>query len=183
MLDRSEIAEGGRRQASRTDSALHLVAHAQLHDEGYLLWRLPLRAVHETSLMVSGREDIDWDEVARAFSRVGRRGALVTHLELTSRLFDVPTPLAAGRVWGWRTRATVCLDHHPVTLRRLDDLVWLPRALSPARMAELYESTDRRSLRRARVGHIRRAVWRRVRGAPSGLAPGPARSNGRGPAE
>jgi Uncharacterised nucleotidyltransferase len=163
VLDRSRVVHGGRRQASRSDSAIHLVAHAHLHDEGYLLWLLPLRAAHESALMVSGREDVDWDEVARAFRGVRRRGALVNHLELTARLFGVPSPLPAGPIWGYRARATVGLDRHPRTLQFLGQVVWLPRALSPARMTELYQATDRRSIRRARVNHIRRAVLRRLR--------------------
>jgi hypothetical protein len=163
VLDRSRVVRGGRRQASRNDSAIHLVAHAHLHDEGYLLWLLPLRAAHESALMVSGGEDVDWDEVARAFCGVRRRGALVNHLELTARLFGVPSPLPTGPIWGYRARATVSLDRHPGILQCLGQVVWLPRALSQVRMAELYQATDRRSIRRARVNHIRRALLRRLR--------------------
>jgi hypothetical protein len=190
VLDRSSPAPGGRRQASRTDSAVHLVAHAQLHDEGYLLWRLPLRAVHETALMLSGAEEVDWDEVARAFSRVRRRAALVAHLDMTARLFALRSPLSGGRSWGYRPRATVRLDRHPSTLHLLDEIVWLPRTLSPARMAELYAASDRPSIRRARIRHVRRALLRRLRLARVRTHPGEghepeptgrACSNGSGP--
>jgi hypothetical protein len=179
VLDRSRVGREGRRQASRTDSATHLVAHAQLHDEAYLLWRLPLRAAHETALLVSGAEEVDWDDVARAFCRVRRRRALAAHLDLTAHLFGVPSPLRAGRVWGYRARATVSLDRRPATLQLLDQVVFLPRALSSARMTELYEATDRRSIHRARMRHVRRALRRRLGssgggdGATGSLSPSP----------
>jgi hypothetical protein len=169
VLDRSARASrasagcGAVLRASRHDSATHLVAHAYLHDEAYLLWRLPLRCVHETALLVTGPENVDWDIVAGAFSRVGRRRALTAHLALTARLFGVSSPLPTAAVWGYRARATVDLDGHPGVLRGLDQLVWLPRTLGADRMADLYQATDRRSRRRARALHARRAAARAAR--------------------
>lgn len=149
---------------ARTDSAAHLVLHAQLHDEAYLLRRLPLRALHETALLIAGDEPVDWGAVDRCFARVGRRRALRSHLHLAAKLFDVPSPLGAGPATVARSRVVTELDERPEARELVGQVAYLPRALSGERMRQLYGAGDSRSAWRARVTHLARGARARYRG-------------------
>jgi hypothetical protein len=174
VLDASAaLANAGRTDDSpgwrltRTDSVTHLIVHAQLHDESHLLWRLPLRALHETALAVANNEPVDWERVERSFAQAGRRGALKAHLALVSMLFDVASPLAVTPQAKVHVRLTLALDERPALHRRVEQVRYAPRSLSAERMHTLYGATGRWAVGRARLTHVGRAV-RRAGGGESG---------------
>ncbi len=131
---------------------VHLVAHAQLHDDAYLLGRLPLRAVHEYAMLhrrIAERAvaPLDWDAVIRPFHDGRRLGALAAHAALAHTLFGVPladelTRHRVARTMGRvaATRAMALLDR-PRVARTTEAIVYLPRALGPRRMRYEYATT------------------------------------------
>ena len=125
---------------STTDAVIHGIAHAQLQDEAHRFAQIPLRALHELSV-VAGRADltVDWSAVRAAFARAGAEAALDAHLQLARTLFDAEVPPPRGRVRaaGHERLARVLADH-PAASRRYERAVYAPRALSTGRMTELY---------------------------------------------
>lgn len=142
----------------RTDAATHLIAHAQLQDEAYLLGQVPLRALHETALIIDGDEVVDWPRVMEAFDRVGKGRAVLTHLALVTSLFAVDPPMSVAR--GVRTRATLAIaaaaDEHRALVTA--QIRHLPRSLAAERMAVLYPGTG---LHRSRLAHLSNGLRRR----------------------
>lgn len=155
VLERSTPADDGTGwRLRRTDAALHLVVHAQLHDESHRLCLLPLRALHETALLLHRAEPVDWDEIDACFVRTDRRPALASHLCLTHALFAVESPLPIRRSTQVRAQAVIELDGRKRTGNVVTRMAYLPVALSNARMSELYSVHDRRSIAVARARHV-----------------------------
>jgi hypothetical protein len=86
--------------AEDTDAFVHLVAHAQLQEETYTLFGLPLRALHETAqLRYSGPRyatSVDLADARDRFARVDRAHVLDAHLEAARRLFAAEVPEGRG---------------------------------------------------------------------------------------
>lgn len=137
------------RQLSTTHAVVHLIAHAQLHDEAFLLKHRPLRALHETAV-VAVRDDIDWSEVRARFDAVGGGRALDAHLYLARDLFGADVPVTTARL-----HARLCdlelTSERAATLYR--KVVFVPRALSATRMHKLYGAGN---VWRLRVRHLAR---------------------------
>ena len=160
----AETDAGAGLRLRRTDSIAHLVVHAQLHDDGHLMWRLPLRSIHETALALTQCEPVDWAEIDGVFSRSGQRRALLGHLGLVRSIFGVDAPLpVTARGWG-RARVVVGLDVRPRLGRAVTHGAYLPRALSAERMREVHGATGPLSVQSARVAHALRAIPRRASG-------------------
>lgn len=163
VLDRAVV--GPRTTGSRltrTDSVAHLVVHAQLQDESHLLFRLPLRALHETALVLARGEDVDWPGIEERFRRVRRRGALVTHLRATSALFGVASPLQTRVTDRMRASVVMALDGQTTARRLVGEAAYLPRALRASRMEALYGASGHLAVWRARVRHVARGAAKRL---------------------
>lgn len=161
-LDRAAVPPDGIGwRLARTDSCIHLIAHAQLQDDALRLWRLPLRSLHETALLVAREEDVDWHEVDRRFTQAGQGRALQTHLRLATTIFGVPCPLPLGRRSRARARAVIALDGR-ATGTLVSQAAFLPQALAADRMQELYAVAGRRRVAVAQVRHAARGSTRRI---------------------
>jgi hypothetical protein len=120
--------DGGR--LDRTDAATHLVAHAQLQDEAHLLAQVPLRALHETALLLRGDEAVDWPRVRSAFARADATRALDGHLALTEALFGVASPLPLPRAERARATLVIAAARSERRARRVAEVRHLPRTLA-----------------------------------------------------
>ena len=179
VLDRTLAAgDGTGVRLDRTDSAAHLVVHAQLHDEAHLLMRLPLRAVHETALILAAGEAVDWDEIHDEFAAAGRRSALHGHLQLAAMIFGAVPPIEIPRRSRARAGTVIALDERPGLGQLVAEAAYLPRALAPERMSQLHGAAGRPSLLRARAAHVARGAMtravRRWKSARAGERPGDA---------
>ena len=126
---------------STTHAVIHSIAHAQLHDEAHLLGRIPLRALHELSVVTAGQrgEDVDWPGVRAAFRRVAAEPALDAHLHLARSLFGAAVPPPVGRMRAAvHTRLCRTLLGRPSVASTYEKAAFLPRALSAERMRALY---------------------------------------------
>jgi hypothetical protein len=148
---------------STTDAVIHSIAHAQLHDEAHLLARLPLRALHELSVLARGplADEIHWERVRMAFRRVSSEPALDAHLRLARSLFGAPVPPPHGPVRAWaHDRLCRALLVRPSLASFYEKTVFLPRGLSTARMHELYGPGHPWT---ARIRHSAKALRRTLR--------------------
>ncbi len=168
---------------SSTDAVTHLIVHAQLHDEGHLLGRVPLRAVHE--LAVRSRldlaDEVDWEVIRSRFGSVGAEAALDSFLTLARRMFaaEVPAPHPRFvRVVPHAAAAMAMLDR-PRLASLYARLAYLPRALSATRMQSLFPG---RPVWRSRLGWIVDGIGRSLRGVAHGRANRQG-GNARSPAE
>ncbi len=168
VLDRAAaVTDGSGLRLSRTDSVAHLIVHAQLQDEAYMLFLLPLRALHETALALTRSEEIDWSSIDARFTATGRRAALAGHLDATHKLFGSHAPLATStRVHAHRW-ATVALDSNSRVRRVVGQVAFLPRSLSADRMTGLYDATGTAAIWGARLRHVGRRAAARLRRAAS----------------
>ncbi len=88
-----EGPEGARRVMDDTHAVITLISHAQLEDDTYRRFDLPLRTLHETDRWARARDGvIDWTQVERRFARVGEPHVLPAHLGLCAHLFGTPLP-------------------------------------------------------------------------------------------
>jgi hypothetical protein len=150
-------AEDVRPQMTTTQAVVHLIAHAQLHDEAYLLKHRPLRALHETAVVAS-RSDIDWTEIRSRFESVGAGRALDGHLFMARELFGADVPATrSGRGHSRLCDLELASPPAAVLYRKA---VFLPRALSTGRMHNLYGPGNPWRLR---LHHVLQRVRHRVR--------------------
>jgi hypothetical protein len=70
---------------------IHLIAHAQISNWGYVLRRISLRDVVEAA-RITARHGIDWDEVARAFRAIHAEPELYGFLCAAGDLLEMPWP-------------------------------------------------------------------------------------------
>jgi hypothetical protein len=137
-----------------TQALVHAIAHAQLHDEAFLLRHRPLRALHETAVLSRSprASEIEWSEVRRCFDRVGAAHALDAHLQLARELFGADVPPPRSR-WRSRLHARLCDVElvSPRGARAYRAAVFAPRALSRPRMQKLYGPGN---VWRSRLRHI-----------------------------
>jgi len=150
---------------SSTDAVTHLIVHAQLHDEGHLLGRVPLRAVHELAVLsrLDLAGEIDWDVIRSRFGSVGAEPALDGFLTLARSMFDADVPPPHPRFVPFvphAVAATAMMDR-PRLATLYARLVYLPRALSATRMRSLFPG---RPVWRSRLGWVARGIGRWVRG-------------------
>jgi len=112
-----------------TRSVGHIVAHDQLHHDGYRLGWVELRQALDLAMIRAGRESaIDWAELDHRFSRMGRGAVLATYLEFgkiflgqaAPRFRSAPRPgaikdfrraVASPRARGWRHLATLLTEY------------------------------------------------------------------------
>jgi hypothetical protein len=122
------------------DAAAIQIAHAQLQDEGRVLLDLPLRAIHETALLLAGPQPspVDWRAVERAFVLGGAGAALRSHLRLVELLLGVSSPLAAGRRDRAHARAVLLLADRPRARQVASQVAFVPRSFSAERMTALH---------------------------------------------
>jgi alpha-ketoglutarate-dependent taurine dioxygenase len=157
----------GRAQAlpNPTHAFALLIAHAQLQDDGYRLLHLPLRALYDFALLnAQGRDGaVDWGEVRERFARVGKLRCLSGFVAAVEDLFGMSAPLQlrGGRSWSRATRWAV---RHPTAGLAYREAALLPRALSAARMARLYDAHGRGQRTVARLRHASRGGARRLAG-------------------
>lgn len=87
---------------SPTDRVLHNVFHSQIQDRQHALDRLPLRQLHDLTLICGRPGDaVSWPEIRAAMEREGYGHALACYLDLANRLLGVPRP--PGFAPSWRT--------------------------------------------------------------------------------
>ena len=137
VLGADEVLDGDH-QMSTTDAATHLIAHAQLQDESYLLGRVPWRALYELALLLQSdrRSDIDWNLVRSRFADAGAERALDGFLWQSSMLFGADVPPRSGRV-PTRSRLALAVVDRPRLGAAFAWLAYLPRSLSANRMRAL----------------------------------------------
>jgi hypothetical protein len=158
VLPASDVIAADR--MTTTQAVVHAIAHAQLHDEAFLLRHRPLRALHETAVLSRSPRgsEIDWDEARRAFDRVDAAPALDAHLHLARELFGADVPLPRSR---WRARLHERLCNLELTTERgaraYRAAVFTPRALGRTRMQKLYGPGN---IWRARLRHLRGSARR-----------------------
>lgn len=148
---------------STTDAVIHSIAHAQLHDEAHLLAHIPLRALHELSVLAAGprADEIEWWRVRSAFRGVSAEPALDAHLAMARSLFAAAVPAPEGRLRAEaHDRLCRALLARPPVASVYEKTVFLPRGLSTARMHELHGPGNPWL---ARLRHVGRALTRGVR--------------------
>jgi hypothetical protein len=148
---------------SSTDAVVHSIAHAQLHDEAHLLARIPLRALHELSVLAAGPRagEIDWWRVRSAFRGVSAEPALDAHLAMARSLFGAAVPAPANRLRAEaHDRLCRALLVRPPLASIYEKTVFLPRGLSTDRMYELHGPGNPWL---ARLRHVGSALTRPVR--------------------
>jgi Uncharacterised nucleotidyltransferase len=148
---------------STTDAVIHSIAHAQLHDEAHLLAHIPLRALHELSVLAAGprADEIDWWRVRSAFRGVSAEPALDAHLAMARSLFGAAVPAPVGRLRAEaHDRLCRALLVRPPVASIYEKTVFLPRGLSTDRMHELHGPG---SPWLARLRHVGSAITRPVR--------------------
>jgi len=137
-----------------THGILLNIGHGQLKDHAYLYGRLPLRALHDFSLMLERAGDlIDWRDIERRFAARRNRTALGFHLLAARLLLDAKPIEASGPTLGARvllSRARV-QNAHPGTQRLSDRFVRV--------FLLLKRELSRGDLRRRLLGHARSAAW------------------------
>ncbi|MCY7300672.1 MAG: nucleotidyltransferase family protein [Ilumatobacteraceae bacterium] len=138
VLSRSAAHDGS--PMSTTDAITHLIAHAQLQDEAHLLRQVPLRAMHELTVLASGRraDEIDWPVVAQRFAGADATTAFGSFLVQTQLLFGLPAPVAPTRAARRAGRQTMWLTAHPALARRYRRIAYVPRGFSTGRQTALY---------------------------------------------
>ena len=158
VLPADEVLGAGGLTSTR--AVVHAVAHAQLHDEAFLLRHRPLRALHETAVLSRSPRggEVDWAEVRRRFDSVGAAPALDAHLQLARHLFgaDVPPPRSARRAALHERLCDLELTSERGT-KVYRAAVFAPRALSRSRMRKLYGDGN---AWRHRVRHVMESVKR-----------------------
>lgn len=171
LLDRSERAPAGEpgRRLTATDAATVLVAHAQLQDEARVLLQLPLRALHETALLLAGpgEAQVDWAMVAERTAAIGpgAGAALDEHLWLAAALFGSVPPLRIGEAARRHGRLVLAVADHPRLRAALGQLAFLPRSFSAERMVALHGGAPSGAgLWRTRARHAARGLRRRAGG-------------------
>lgn len=149
--------------ASDTDAFAHLVAHAQLQDDTYRLFGLPLRALLETSLVLGRPNDVDLAEVERRFAAVGARHVLRAHLAAAHACFGVG-PAGAADVRSRTHQVGVAAGvASPRAAAAWAYLTYLPVSFARDRMvAEFGEPGGPAWLWRSRVRHAGRRVAQRL---------------------
>ena len=78
---------------SPTHRVLHNVFHSEMHDRGYALGRLPLRALHDLKLL-TGRhgKDVDWAHIRHQLSAAGSAHVLDAYVFAADRLLGISGP-------------------------------------------------------------------------------------------
>lgn len=137
VLPAAEVLNGGSSMTT-TDAVTHVIAHAQLQDEAYLLGRVPMRALYELALLLEsplGR-DVDWSQVRARFTAVGAERALDGFLWLSSSLFAASVPSIGVRA-PLRSRLALAVIDRPRCGAVVSWVAYLPRWLSADRMRSL----------------------------------------------
>jgi len=124
-----------------TFAVAHLIANAQLHDEGHLLAKVPLRSLYELATIANGphRKNIEWGYIEDRFRKATASNALEAYRRLARRLFscDIPSsrwsPSADARA-----TAAIALSSRPTLASKVEPFAYLPRSLSAHRMSDLY---------------------------------------------
>jgi len=148
-----------------------LVAHAQLQDEGRVLLELPLRALYETAMALSGPGGPEvgvWAAVAERLRHLGPAGqrALEEHLWLVAELFGTPSPTEVGAAARRHGRLVLAVADHPRARAVLGQLAFLPRSFRAERMVALHGGSSSglglwwTRARHAAVGAVSRAGTR-----------------------
>ncbi len=150
--------------ARDTDAFAHLVAHAQLQDDTYRRFGLPLRALLESSVVLGRPNDVDLDEVEQRFAGRAVAHVLRAHLTAAHLLFAVPHSVsddARARVHQLGVEVGVA---SPPVAATWAYLAYLPRSFARDRMvSEFGEPTGAAWLWRARARHAGGRVADRLR--------------------
>lgn len=164
LLQRSApAASGPGRRLHPDDAVAILVAHAQLQDEGRVLLELPLRALHETALLLTGDEPVDWAVVAQRLAGAGGR-VLPEHLYLTEALLGPSPPVAIPAAARRRAGMVLAVADRPRARAALGQAAFVPRSLSAERMVAIHGGRDRGvRLWATRARHVAAGVVRRLR--------------------
>jgi hypothetical protein len=143
-----------------TQALVHAIAHAQLHDEAFLLRHRPLRVLHETAVLSRSPRgsEVDWKEARHCFERADAGHVLDAHLHLARELFgaDVPPPRSSSRAWVHDRLCDLELMSERGT-RAYRAAVFAPRALGRTRMQKLYGPGN---VWRSRLRHLRGSARR-----------------------
>jgi hypothetical protein len=141
------------RLPSPTDAAMLVYLHAIVVDRNFAQLLLPLRLLHDASLLQSRHgESIDWDEnIARA-AQIGKAASLRRYLHALTKLFSVPRLEPTRRSLRDTLHFSLCAGavRWPALLR------WAERAdrLSARRIEEKYGSAGTTALNRHRLREV-----------------------------
>lgn len=162
LLARARSADGAGLRLHRDDAVAVLVAHAHLQDEGRLLFDVPLRALHETAVLLGGGEPVDWSAVAARLHAGGAGSVVAGHLELTTRLFGGTSPVAAPPRARLLARTGTTLADHERIRALLGQVAFTSRSFSSERMTALHGGPAAgMGLWRTRVRHALAGARRR----------------------
>jgi Uncharacterised nucleotidyltransferase len=159
-----EVATDGRCMPlpSATHAMVLLIGHAQLQDESARLLRLPLRALHDVTVVAPTLAPmVDWDRLRHHFRRAHALWALAGFAVAAAELFhvDLPLPTRGGHAW---LHATTWAVDRPALAHTYREVVSIPRALDRERMRRLYGADEGIQLAGARTRHVVHGVTRRL---------------------
>lgn len=126
---------------SATHQVMINVGHAQLNDRGYWYGNLPIRLLHDLAwLQRKASDEIDWQEIKRAFTTTQNTRALEFHLHAARKLLGVESdgnvePQLVTRLLFWRS---ISLMGYPtlqrISFRFIRIFLLLSRELSAAEL-------------------------------------------------
>lgn len=154
-----------RRLPDPTTAATLLIGHAQLQEDGARMLHLPMRALHDLhELGPAFRSSVDWDEVDRRFRRLGPEGrvALAGFAAAADAYLGIGLDVGrrGGRAW---LRTAEAANDHRSGADRFRQVLYLPIALRPERMARLHGADHGWALWGARLAHVAGGARRRLR--------------------
>jgi hypothetical protein len=150
--------------ADDTDAFVHLVAHAQLQEETYALFGLPLRALHETAQLDPA--SIEHEDARERFAQAGVAHVLDAHCDAAHRLLGAASPATAPSTRArLHTRLTEAGVVAPAAVAAWTYAVRVPRSFAETRMAAEFGPGEGSAwLWRSRARHVARRVAVRLGG-------------------
>ena len=103
---------------------IHLIAHAQISNWGYVLRKIALKDAVDAYELAS-RHQIDWNQVATAFTAIGCEAQLASFLTAADQAIGLKTPLVgiqsrAALIWAKASiRAITESEHALITAMRI----------------------------------------------------------------